>query len=277
MQKAVRFWAADFDFWGDTPTPEFCENSRERGPRSPGGTAEGFDPPLGAHRNAAARGGGCAGAGRARRKGGGVPRQAGRRRAFAGATRRGRYAGRSDGRFRRGRPGRSFRAAGRKRGAGGAWPREPHKGRVSGATARGGHVSGRRGAGGVRRLSGADAGNARAGAAVYGGRAGYSRGAAGGVPGRAKNALTCAACVGLRATGGKDGSGAGEKARFRYIRKRFSPGHGLCRFRADLSPKPCRFGRVAFSAARSDECVTPGGAGEKPCRKTKRDTAKACK
>ena len=111
-----------------------------------------------------------------RRKGGGVPWRAGRGRVFAGATRRGRCAGRSGGRFRRGKPGRSFRAAGHQRGAGGAWPREPHKGRVSGATARGGHVSGRRGAGGIRRLSGADAGKARAGAAVYGGRAGYSRG-----------------------------------------------------------------------------------------------------
>lgn len=71
-------------------------------------------------------------------------------------------------------------------------------------------------------------------AAVYGGRAGYSRrrraycrGAAGGGPGRAENALSCAACVGLRATGGKDGSGASEKARFRYIRKRFSRGAGF--------------------------------------------------
>ena len=31
MQTAVRKRAADFDFWGDTPTPEFCENSHERG------------------------------------------------------------------------------------------------------------------------------------------------------------------------------------------------------------------------------------------------------
>ena len=53
MQTAVRKRAADFDFWGDTPTPEFCENLHERGPRSPAGTAQGFDPPLGAHRSAA--------------------------------------------------------------------------------------------------------------------------------------------------------------------------------------------------------------------------------
>lgn len=53
MQTAVRKRAADFDFWGHTPTPEFCENSHERGPRSPAGTAQGFDPPLGAHQSAA--------------------------------------------------------------------------------------------------------------------------------------------------------------------------------------------------------------------------------
>ena len=53
MQTAVRKRAADFDFWGHTPTPEFCENSHERGARSPAGTAQGFDPPLGAHRSAA--------------------------------------------------------------------------------------------------------------------------------------------------------------------------------------------------------------------------------
>lgn len=84
---------------------------------------------------------------------------AGRTRAvFAGTARARRCVGRHGGRFRRGKPGRSFRAAGRQRGAGGAWPRGAHKGRVSGATARCGHVAGRRGAGGIRRLSGADAG-----------------------------------------------------------------------------------------------------------------------
>lgn len=53
MQTVVRKRAADFDFWSNTPTPEFCENSHERGPRSPAGTAQGFDPPLGSRRNAA--------------------------------------------------------------------------------------------------------------------------------------------------------------------------------------------------------------------------------
>lgn len=165
---------------------------------------------MGAQRNAAARGGGCAGAGRARRKGDGVPRRAGRGRAFAGAARGGRCAGRRGGCFRgtesRSLPPRLRQEAGRGR----AWPREAHKGRVAGATARCGHVAGRRGTGGIRRLSGVDAGKARAGAAVYGGRDGYNRGrrasyrnAAGGGAGQAKNALSCAACVGLQATGGE--------------------------------------------------------------------------
>ena len=183
MQTAVRKRAADFDFWGDTPTPEFCENSHERGPRSPGGTAEGFDPPLGAQRNAAARGGGCAGAGWARRKDGGVPRRVGRGRAFRrGGVRRAlcQAARRA---FSARKPGPFRQAAGRQRGAGEAWPRGAHKGRVSGATARGGHVSGQRGAGGIRRLSGADAEKARAGRRYTAGGPGIS-GAAGLLPGR---------------------------------------------------------------------------------------------
>ena len=139
MQKAVRLRAADFDFWGNTPTPEFCENSRERGPRSPGGTAEGFDPPLGAQRNAAARGGGCAGAGRARRKDGGVPRRAGRGRAFAGAACGGRCAVRNGGRFRRGSRGlfARRRAANGARVGLGAWgPQRPRVGRDGAGRAR---------------------------------------------------------------------------------------------------------------------------------------------
>lgn len=139
--------------------------------------------PLGVQRNAAARGGGCAGAGRARRKDGGVPRRAGRGRAFAGTARGGRCTGQNGGRFRRGKPGPFRQAAGRQRGAGEAWPRGAHKGRVSGATARGGHVSGQRGAGGIRRLSGADAEKARAGRRYTAGGPGIS-GAAGLLPGR---------------------------------------------------------------------------------------------
>ncbi len=185
---------------------------------------------MGAQRNAEARGGDCAGVGRTRRKGGGVPRRAGRGRFSPGRRGQGAVSGDAAGASGARRAG-AFLPGGGKPGAGGAWPREPHKGRVSGATARDGHVSWRRSVGGIRRLSGADVGKARAGAAVYGGRAGYSRGrwaycraAAGGGPGRAKNALSCAACVGLRATGGKDGSGVGEKARFRYIKEAFFAG-----------------------------------------------------
>ena len=40
------------------PTPEFCENSHERGPRSPVGTAQGFDPPLGGTPERGGRGAG---------------------------------------------------------------------------------------------------------------------------------------------------------------------------------------------------------------------------
>lgn len=39
-------------FGSNTPTPEFRGNSRERGPRSPEGTRQGSDPPLGVHRSA---------------------------------------------------------------------------------------------------------------------------------------------------------------------------------------------------------------------------------
>ena len=93
----------------------------------------------------------------------------------------------------------------------------------------------------------------------------------GGVPRRAwrgrrfAGATRARRCVGQR--GGRF-RGAGR-------RKRFFSGRGSCQIRAVLRPNPCRFGRVAFSAARSDECVTPGGAGEKPRRKTKRPSERS--
>lgn len=194
MQTAVRKRAADFDFWGDTPTPEFCENSHERGPRSPAGTAQGFDPPLGAQRNAAARGGDCDGVGRTRRKGGGVPRRAGSGQGAVsggtagafGAGSRGVPSGRRAANGARAGLGRvgPTKAACRARRRGAGTCRAAGRGRNT-AAFRGGRGEG------VSR------------AAVYGGRAGYSRGrraycrgAAGGGPGRAKNALSCAACVG---------------------------------------------------------------------------------
>lgn len=158
MQKAVRLRAADFDFWGNTPTPEFCENSHERGPRSPGGTAEGFDPPLGAQRNAAARGGDCAGVGRTRRKGGGVPRRAGRGRFSPGRRGQGAVSGGTAGAFgagSRGVPSGRRAANGARAGLGRVGPTK------AACRAR------RRGAG---TLSG---GGARA---VYGGFSGRTRG-----------------------------------------------------------------------------------------------------
>lgn len=182
MQTAVRKRAADFDFWGDTPTPEFCENSHERGPRSPAGTAQGLDPPLGPHRSAAgaarvvcaevkraaAHWRRCASAGAARA-------------VFAGAARARRCAGRGGGCFR-GAGSRSLPSGRREAGRGRAWPREAHKGRVADAAARGGHVAGRRGAGGFWGFPGRKRGR-RGGRRARGGKAGAAarcRGAAGG-------------------------------------------------------------------------------------------------
>lgn len=53
-----RIFSGVFSFLGgDTPGPEFRENLRERGPRSPANRALGFDPPLGGTRQAARRAG----------------------------------------------------------------------------------------------------------------------------------------------------------------------------------------------------------------------------
>lgn len=98
-------------FGSNTPTPEFRGNSRERGPRSPEGTRQGSDPPLGVHRSAprhTGRGGGsrlqrtarCAAEAlaarpsRQRRGLGGEACAARGRRPFAGAARRGGRNGR---------------------------------------------------------------------------------------------------------------------------------------------------------------------------------------
>ena len=94
----------------DTPGPEFRENSRERGPRSPANRARGFDPPWGAH---ARRRGGRArahpGAGRSDPWGGGhTPGRTARLRATrAAAFRRAHEAGRGGG-FRRAQAGRAM-------------------------------------------------------------------------------------------------------------------------------------------------------------------------
>ena len=120
MQTAVRKRAADFDFWGDTPTPEFCENSHERGPRSPAGTAQGFDPPLGPHRNAAgAARAVCAGVKRAAAHWRRCASAGAGRAVFAGAARARRSAGRRGGRFRARGAGAFLPGGGGKPGAGG--------------------------------------------------------------------------------------------------------------------------------------------------------------
>ena len=118
---------------------------------------------MGAQRNAAARGGGCAGAGWARRKDGGVPRRTGRGRAFRrGGARRAAVPGGTAGVF--GAEAGGFSPGGgpptgRGRGLAAWGPQRPRVGRDGAGRAR----AGRRGAGGIRRLSGADAGKARAG------------------------------------------------------------------------------------------------------------------
>lgn len=188
MQTAVRKRAADFDFWGDTPTPEFCENSHERGPRSPAGTAQGFDP------------------------------------SFGGTPERGGHG--ADG-LRRSQAG------------GGALA----------AVCLGGRGAGRQGRGGC----------------PLPGRGGRRRG---------KMAAPSAACVGFQATSAIEAAG-GRKSPFLPYKEALFSGRSSCQIRAVLRPNPCRFGRVAFSAAQSDECVTPGGAGEKPRRKTKRPSERS--
>ena len=101
----------------------------------------------------------------------------------------------------------------------------------------------------------------------------------GAVPGRGgrrrgKMAAPSAACVGFQATSAIEAAG-GRKSPFLPYKEALFPGRGSCQIRAVLRPNPCRFGRVAFSAAQSDECVTPGGAGEKPRRKTKRPSERS--
>lgn len=98
------------------------------------------------------------------------------------------------------------------------------------------------------------------------------RGAAGG--GASKTAAPSAACVGFQATSAIEAAG-GRKSPFLPYKEALFSGRGSCQIRAVLRLNPCRFGRVAFSAAQSDECVTPGGAGEKPRRKTKRPSERS--
>lgn len=92
--------------------------------------------------------------------------------------------------------------------------------------------------------------------------------------GASKTAAPSAACVGFQATSAIEAAG-GRKSPFLPYKEALFSGRGSCQIRAVLRPNPCCFGRVAFSAAQSDECVTPGGAGEKPRRKTKRPSERS--
>lgn len=121
---------------------------------------------------------------------------------------------------------------------------------------------------GRRRTGGGVPRRARGGKA---GAAARCRGAAGGA---GKMAAPSAACVGFQVTSAIEVAG-GRKSPFLPYKEALFSGRGSCQIRAVLRPNPCRFGRVAFSAAQSDECVTPGGAGEKPRRKTKRPSERS--
>ena len=266
MQTAVRKRAAVFDFWCDTPTPEFCENLHERGPRSPAGTAQGFDPPLGPHRSAAGTPRAvCAGVKQAAAHWRRCASAGAARAVFAGAARAKRSAGRRGGRFR-GAGSRSL-PSGRRReaGRGRDWPREAHKGRVAGTWP----------GGAAQAVFGAFRVGSGEGAAGAGwqGRGGCPLPGHGGRR-RGKMAAPSAACVGFQATSAIEAAG-GRKSPFLPYKEALFSGRGSCQIRAVLRPNPCRFGRVAFSAAQSDECVTPGGAGEKPRRKTKRPSERS--
>ena len=121
---------------------------------------------------------------------------------------------------------------------------------------------------GRRRTGGGVPRRARGGKA---GAAARCRGAAGGA---GKMAAPSAAGVGFQVTSAIEVAG-GRKSPFLPYKEALFSGRGSCQIRAVLRPNPCRFGRVAFSAAQSDECVTPGGAGKKPRRKTKRPSERS--
>ena len=187
---------------------------------------------MGAQQNAAARCGGCAGVGRARRKDGGVPRRA-RRGLLPGRRGQGAVSGDATGASGARRAEAFLPGCGRKPGAGGLGRVRRTKAACRARRRWAGTLPG----GAALAVFGAFRGGSGEGvsrAAVYGGRAGYSRGAAGLLPGRGerrprtggKRSELRGLC---RVTGHRwgCGSGASEKARFRYIRKRFSRGAGF--------------------------------------------------
>ena len=168
------FFLAFFDFWGDTPGPEFRGISRERGPRSPPNRAREFDPPWGTGRGAGAAGprrgrrafflraGGAAAGLRGGRAGRGARRRlpAGRRRAGpdGGAAKNGAAPVRAQGAC--GGRGRAGRAVARRRGG------------RRGAGAHGAKSAGRR-RGAAGRAQGANPPGARARRRFFWGGAGF--------------------------------------------------------------------------------------------------------
>ena len=264
--------AADFDFWGIPPPRNFAKIHARGGrglqwtqPRDP-------IPPTGAQPSAAA----AVPESAARPKNGGVPRRGGRGRPF-GLPADGRCAGAKRRAFparkaRRFSPGNGARTARRR-----ACPREAHKGRVSGVAARGGHVL--RG-GGARAYTAAFRARRGEGAAYTAGGPGIA-GATCLLPGRggrrrgagAKRCHLRGLCRVIRHMWGW-WQRRGRKAAFSLYKEALLSGGGLCRLRADFARKPCRFRRVAFSATRSDECVTPSGAAKAPPKKRNATEAK---
>ena len=230
-------------------------------------------PPWGTHRNAAGAAAVPESSGR-RRTGGGVPRRARGGRFSPGRREQSAVPGGAAGASGARGAGAFLPGGGGKPGAGGigrvrrtkaVWRARRRGAGTCGRAARRGRFSG---------LSGSEAGKARR-------AAGAGRQGRGGcpLPGRSgrrrrKMAAPSAACVGFQATSAIEAAG-GRKSPFLPYKEALFSGRSSCQIRAVLRPNPCRFGRVAFSAARSDECVTPGGAGEKPRRKTKRPSERS--
>ena len=285
MQTAVRKRAADFCFFGAIPPPRNFAKIRTRGGRGllPVQPKDSI-PPWGHTGARRARRGRFApeSSGR-RRTGGGVPRRARRRRFSPGRRGQGAVPGGAAGASGARGAGAFLPGGGGKPGAGGigrvrrtkaAWrARQRGAGTWPGGAARAvcGAFRGGRGEG----AAGGGRGAARPGRRARGGKAGAAarcQDAAGG--GAGKTAAPSAACVGFQATSAIEGAG-GRKSPFLPYKEALFSGRGSCQIRAVLRPNPCRFGRVAFSAAQSDECVTPGGAGEKPRRKTKRPSERS--
>ena len=208
-----------------------------------------------------------------RRTGGGVPRRARRGRFSPGRREQSAVPGSAAGASGARGAGAFLPGSGGKPGAGGIGRVRRTKAAWQARRRRAGTWPG----GAARAVCGALRGG-RGEGATGGGRGGKAeaaprcRDAAGG--GAGKTAAPSAACVGFQATSAIEAAG-GRKSPFLPYKEALFSGRSSCQIRAVLRPNPCRFGRVAFSAAQSDECVTPDGAGEKPRRKTKRPSERS--